>query len=111
MLRRCFLLPVVSFIVSHVFCRKYIISCKQTEVPLSVPWDISNQVLARLPTHAQSGLPYSTSPHCASDDFFFSPLPTPQIYLSYNNVSALKLMDARSNWVLASEKHKVSIIT
>ncbi|CAB1314256.1 unnamed protein product [Coregonus sp. 'balchen'] len=24
--------------------RKYIISCKQTEVPLSVPWDISNQV-------------------------------------------------------------------
>lgn len=24
--------------------RKYIISCKQTEVPLSVPWDLSNQV-------------------------------------------------------------------
>eukprot|EP00063_Salmo_salar_P096546 XP_014071381.1 PREDICTED: acyl-coenzyme A thioesterase 11-like isoform X1 [Salmo salar] len=24
--------------------RKYIISCKQTEVPLSVPWDISNQI-------------------------------------------------------------------
>ncbi|XP_075895731.1 acyl-coenzyme A thioesterase 11b isoform X2 [Nelusetta ayraudi] len=56
--------------------RKYIISCKQTEVPLSVPWDISNQM-----------------------------------YLSYNNVSALKLMDARSNWVLASEKHKVRLYT
>ena len=26
------------------FFRKYIISCKQTEVPLSVPWDLSNQV-------------------------------------------------------------------
>ena len=24
--------------------RKYIFSCKQTEVPLSVPWDLSNQV-------------------------------------------------------------------
>lgn len=35
----------------------------------------------------------------------------PQMYLSYNNVSALKLMDARSNWVLASEKHKVSIFS
>lgn len=32
-----------------------------------------------------------------------------QMYLSYNNVSALKLMDARNNWVLASEKNKVSI--
>ncbi|XP_013763678.1 acyl-coenzyme A thioesterase 11-like, partial [Pundamilia nyererei] len=53
--------------------RKYIISCKQTEVPLSVPWDPSNQM-----------------------------------YLSYNNVSALKLMDNRNNWVLASEKNKVT---
>lgn len=43
--------------------------------------------------------------------FFFPPTPYPQMYLSYNNVSALKLMDARSNWVLASEKHKVRIIT
>ncbi|XP_029906243.1 acyl-coenzyme A thioesterase 11b isoform X1 [Myripristis murdjan] len=56
--------------------RKYIISCKQTEVPLSVPWDPSNQM-----------------------------------YLSYNNVSALKLMDARNNWVLTSEKNKVSLYT
>lgn len=32
-----------------------------------------------------------------------------QMYLSYNNVSALKLMDARNNWVLTSEKKKVSI--
>lgn len=58
-------------------------------------------------------LAYHTARHPAVQDmiFFFSPLPTPQMYLSYNNVSALKLMDARSNWVLASEKHKVSIIT
>ncbi|XP_035279046.1 acyl-coenzyme A thioesterase 11 [Anguilla anguilla] len=56
--------------------RKYIISCKQTEVPLSVPWDPSNQV-----------------------------------YLSYNNVSALKMMAARNNWVLNSEKNKVSLYT
>uniref|UniRef100_A0A8C1P3A1 Acyl-CoA thioesterase 11a n=2 Tax=Cyprinus carpio TaxID=7962 RepID=A0A8C1P3A1_CYPCA len=45
--------------------RKYIISCKQTEVPLSVPWDTSNQV-----------------------------------YLSYNNVSALKMLAAKNNWDL-----------
>ncbi|KAM6921732.1 acyl-coenzyme A thioesterase 11b isoform 1-T1 [Xenentodon cancila] len=56
--------------------RKYIISCKQTEVPLSVPWDPSNQM-----------------------------------YLSYNNVSALKLMDTRKNWVLTSEKNKVKLYT
>lgn len=31
-----------------------------------------------------------------------------QMYLSYNNVSALKLMDTRNNWVLTSEKNKVS---
>ncbi|KAM3876166.1 acyl-coenzyme A thioesterase 11b [Diretmus argenteus] len=56
--------------------RKYILSCKQTEVPLSVPWDPSNQM-----------------------------------YLSYNNVSALKLMAARNNWMLTSEKKKVSLYT
>ncbi|XP_034035519.1 acyl-coenzyme A thioesterase 11b isoform X2 [Thalassophryne amazonica] len=56
--------------------RKYIISCKQTDVPLSVPWDPSNQ-----------------------------------IYLSYNNISALKLMDARTNWMLTSEKIKVRLYT
>ncbi|XP_076009466.1 acyl-coenzyme A thioesterase 11b [Genypterus blacodes] len=54
--------------------RKYIMSCKQTEAPLSVPWDPSNQM-----------------------------------YLSYNNVSALKLMDARNSWVLTSEKNKVRL--
>lgn len=32
------------------------------------------------------------------------------MYLSYNNVSALKLMDARNNWVLTSEKNKVIIV-
>ncbi|XP_039532031.1 acyl-coenzyme A thioesterase 11 [Pimephales promelas] len=56
--------------------RKYIISCKQTEVPLSVPWDPSNQV-----------------------------------YLSYNNVSALKMLAAKINWELSSKKGHVSLYT
>ncbi|XP_072198872.1 acyl-coenzyme A thioesterase 11 isoform X1 [Excalfactoria chinensis] len=56
--------------------RKYVVSCKQTEVPLSVPWDQSNKV-----------------------------------YLSYNNVSALKTLVAKANWVLAREKEKVQIYT
>ncbi|XP_051554378.1 acyl-coenzyme A thioesterase 11-like isoform X2 [Myxocyprinus asiaticus] len=56
--------------------RKYIISCKQTEVPLSVHWDPSNQV-----------------------------------YLSYNNVSALKMLAAKTNWVLSSKKKHVSLYT
>ncbi|XP_054837490.1 acyl-coenzyme A thioesterase 11 isoform X2 [Eublepharis macularius] len=54
--------------------RKYVTSCKHTEVPLSVPWDQSNKV-----------------------------------YLSYNNVSALKTLVAKANWVLASERDKVKI--
>nr|XP_033772782.1 acyl-coenzyme A thioesterase 11 [Geotrypetes seraphini] len=56
--------------------RKYVISCKQSEVPLSVPWDPSNQV-----------------------------------YLSYNNVSALKMLVAKTNWVLAAEISKVRLYT
>ncbi|XP_062285713.1 acyl-coenzyme A thioesterase 11 [Scomber scombrus] len=56
--------------------RKYIISRKQGEVPLSVPWD-----------------------------------PTNQVYLSYNNVSALKMLAARNNWRLSSEKDKVRLYT
>ncbi|KAK9539518.1 hypothetical protein VZT92_004619 [Zoarces viviparus] len=56
--------------------RKYIISRKQSEVPLSVPWDPRNQV-----------------------------------YLSYNNVSALKMLAARNNWRLSSEKDKVRLYT
>ncbi|XP_049889104.1 acyl-coenzyme A thioesterase 11-like isoform X1 [Epinephelus moara] len=56
--------------------RKYIISHKQGEVPLSVPWDPRNQV-----------------------------------YLSYNNVSALKMLAARQNWRLSSEKDKVRLYT
>ncbi|KAL2097501.1 hypothetical protein ACEWY4_006708 [Coilia grayii] len=56
--------------------RKYIISCKQTEMPLSVPWEPSNQV-----------------------------------YLSYNNVFALKMLAARDNWVLNHEKNQVSLYT
>ncbi|KAJ6662562.1 hypothetical protein lerEdw1_011699, partial [Lerista edwardsae] len=56
--------------------RKYVTSCKQTEVPLSVPWDQSNKV-----------------------------------YLSYNNVTALKTLVAKANWVLASETDKVRMYT
>ncbi|KAF7692325.1 acyl-coenzyme A thioesterase 11 [Silurus meridionalis] len=56
--------------------RKYIISCKHTEVPLSVPWDPSNQV-----------------------------------YLSYNNVFALKMLAARKGWVLTSKKKNVFLFT
>ncbi|XP_034743810.1 acyl-coenzyme A thioesterase 11-like isoform X2 [Etheostoma cragini] len=56
--------------------RKYIISHKQGEVPLSVPWNPRNQV-----------------------------------YLSYNNVSALKMLAARNNWRLSSEKDKVRLYT
>ncbi|MEE6495645.1 hypothetical protein FKM82_002102 [Ascaphus truei] len=52
--------------------RKYVISCKQSEVPLSVPWN-----------------------------------PTNQVYLSYNNVSALKMLVSKANWALASEINKV----
>uniref|UniRef100_A0A8D1TL27 Acyl-coenzyme A thioesterase 11 n=1 Tax=Sus scrofa TaxID=9823 RepID=A0A8D1TL27_PIG len=52
--------------------RKYIVSCKQAEMPLSVPWDPSNQV-----------------------------------YLSYNNVSSLKMLVAKDNWVLSSEINQV----
>uniref|UniRef100_A0A8B9GR85 Acyl-CoA thioesterase 11b n=1 Tax=Astyanax mexicanus TaxID=7994 RepID=A0A8B9GR85_ASTMX len=35
----------------------------------------------------------------------------PQMYLSYNNVSALKMLAALNNWVLTSEKNKVSLYT
>uniref|UniRef100_A0A2I3SRJ9 Acyl-CoA thioesterase 11 n=2 Tax=Pan TaxID=9596 RepID=A0A2I3SRJ9_PANTR len=56
--------------------RKYIVSCKQTEVPLSVPWDPSNQVC-----------------------------------LSYNNVSSLKMLVAKDNWVLSSEISQVRLYT
>ncbi|KAM8930612.1 acyl-coenzyme A thioesterase 11 [Pelodytes ibericus] len=56
--------------------RKYVISCKQSEVPLSVPWEPSNQV-----------------------------------YLSYNNVSSLKMLLSRTGWALASEINKVSLYT
>ncbi|XP_058032949.1 acyl-coenzyme A thioesterase 11 isoform X1 [Ahaetulla prasina] len=51
--------------------RRYVVSCKYTEVPLSVPWDQSNKV-----------------------------------YLSYNNVSALKTLVMKAHWALASEKDK-----
>ncbi|KAL6468313.1 hypothetical protein MHYP_G00239900 [Metynnis hypsauchen] len=56
--------------------RKYIISCKYTEMPLSVPWDTTNQV-----------------------------------YLSYNNIFALKMLAARNKWVLSSKKNNVKLYT
>ncbi|XP_021573160.1 acyl-coenzyme A thioesterase 11 [Carlito syrichta] len=56
--------------------RRYIVSCKQTEMPLSVPWDPSNQV-----------------------------------YLSYNNVSSLRMLVAKDNWVLSSEISQVRLYT
>lgn len=56
--------------------RKYVTSCKLTEVPLSVPWDQSNKV-----------------------------------YLSYNNVTALKTLVAKANWVLATDTDKVRMYT
>ena len=34
-------------------------------------------------------------------------LPLPQVYLSYNNVSALKTLVAKANWALAREQEKV----
>lgn len=34
-------------------------------------------------------------------------LPLTQVYLSYNNVSALKMLVAKANWALAREKEKV----
>ncbi|KAF3834897.1 hypothetical protein F7725_027455 [Dissostichus mawsoni] len=37
--------------------------------------------------------------------------PEPVMYLSFNNVTALKLMDTRNNWVLTSEKNKVRLYT
>uniref|UniRef100_A0A6I8NEP9 Acyl-CoA thioesterase 11 n=1 Tax=Ornithorhynchus anatinus TaxID=9258 RepID=A0A6I8NEP9_ORNAN len=43
------------------------------------------------------------------------PLPQPgwdpQVYLSYNNVSALKMLMAKSNWTLASELNKIKLFT
>uniref|UniRef100_A0A8D3DYN1 Acyl-CoA thioesterase 11 n=1 Tax=Scophthalmus maximus TaxID=52904 RepID=A0A8D3DYN1_SCOMX len=37
--------------------------------------------------------------------------PRNQVYLSYNNVSALKMLAARNNWRLSSEKDKVRLYT
>uniref|UniRef100_A0A4W6EAW7 Acyl-CoA thioesterase 11 n=1 Tax=Lates calcarifer TaxID=8187 RepID=A0A4W6EAW7_LATCA len=37
--------------------------------------------------------------------------PTNQVYLSYNNVSALKMLAAQNNWRLSSEKDKVHLYT
>lgn len=34
-----------------------------------------------------------------------------QVYLSYNNVFALKTLAARNNWVLSSKKNNVSMLS
>lgn len=88
------------------FKRKYIISCKQTDVPVSVPWDPSNQVLhgRQTGTFLARLIGYCSQVQELKQPFVF------QMYLSYNNVSALKLMDARTNWVLTSEKNNVSVV-
>uniref|UniRef100_A0A8C7XLR5 Acyl-CoA thioesterase 11a n=1 Tax=Oryzias sinensis TaxID=183150 RepID=A0A8C7XLR5_9TELE len=68
--------PVKCSVLSGCCPRKYIISCKQSEAPLSVPWDPRNQV-----------------------------------YLSYNNVSALKMLAAKKSWRLSTEKDQVCLYT
>lgn len=77
--------------------RKYIISRKQAEVPLSVPFDPRNQVGRPLVVHC---------PHTWIETLNALWLPL-QVYLSYNNVSALKMLAAKNNWRLTSEKDKV----
>ncbi|TST47747.1 Acyl-coenzyme A thioesterase 11 [Bagarius yarrelli] len=37
--------------------------------------------------------------------------PEPLVYLSYNNVFALKILAARNNWVLSSKRNNVSLYT
>lgn len=75
-------------------------------MPVSVPWDPSNQVFHGKQTRARlvrlTG--YCSCVQELKELFVF------QMYLSYNNVSALKLMDARTNWVLTSEKNNVSVV-
>ncbi|KAM9844890.1 acyl-coenzyme A thioesterase 11-like isoform 1-T2 [Aulostomus maculatus] len=51
-------------------------------------------------SHMQIG-----APQCVPWD------PTNQVYLSYNNVTALKMLAARKNWRLSSEKDKVRLFT
>lgn len=77
--QRFFLLSQnVNHRVLHVY-RKYIISCKQTEVPLSVPWDPSNQVLqclANRGSDASRGLLDIATVFRSSDGaFIFSDVP------------------------------------
>lgn len=76
-------------------------------MPVSVPWDPSNQVW----------ITWITDVHILSKAYWILQLPRElkqpfvfQMYLSYNNVSALKLMDARTSWVLTSEKNNVSVV-
>lgn len=93
--------------------RKYIISRKQAEVPLSVPFDPRNQVGRPLVvkdapaaefrlTWFHRSLPVYS--HCHHKYMLCLSL---QVYLSYNNVSALKVLATKKNWRLTSEKDKV----
>ncbi|XP_018551447.1 acyl-coenzyme A thioesterase 11 isoform X2 [Lates calcarifer] len=76
--------------------RKYIISRTQGEAPLSVPWDPTNQVFVC----------YCICMFCVCVCVCVF-----QVYLSYNNVSALKMLAAQNNWRLSSEKDKVHLYT
>ncbi|XP_069367197.1 acyl-coenzyme A thioesterase 11-like isoform X1 [Paralichthys olivaceus] len=106
--------------------RKYIISRKQGEVPLSVPWDPRNQSPSRpgFPgcSGAAGGAGEATATWLApaSGDWLTTSakdLPSMVsiasilVYLSYNNVSALKMLTARNNWRLSTEKDKVRLYT
>lgn len=61
-----------------------------------MPWDQSNKVGCHPVGVAASHPP-------PAPDL----LPLPQVYLSYNNVSALKTLVAKANWALTREKEKV----
>lgn len=63
-----------------------------------MPWDQSNKVGC-----CPAGVTASCPPPVPTPDV----LPLPQVYLSYNNVSALKTLVAKANWALAREKEKV----
>ncbi|KAI4590921.1 hypothetical protein MJG53_001970 [Ovis ammon polii x Ovis aries] len=97
----------------QVEARKYIVSCKQAEMPLSVPWDPSNQVRPSALCGQPSDLLEPPNP-----PFLEEPkgdrilcLKTGLVCLSYNNVSSLKMLVAKDNWVLSSESNQVRLYT
>lgn len=108
------------------FYRKYIISRKQSEVPLSVPWDPRNQVRSPLVVRDTPFQGLTVAVFRGFTWYHLFRVHTYilifircilyilcvcfQVYLSYNNVSALKTLAARKNWRLTTEKDKVSAV-